>query len=361
MKPISTKLPLRTWIAAALTILVPLAAAVAQRPELRRGRPRPDEERQTAAELTDTLAQAQGLLFVDGEYIPLPLTMRIEDGRLVVNDRPVLCRSVNEADHPRSWRPAPQQLARNLGLEIATQLTVPQVVVSLPDQPLVVIADPASQCELLCKLAGLEAVAGARPVALRDQLPSDLDVGLWDQWIADFAPTPEFVTRVSAYVEVFARAQRESEAALAATRRLHDFSYPLTLAGMVAAVLGFGHLLSHRPPVGAKSLDTDASPLALRVLNWSLVLVVAYSALDLAWTILAGQAGQMLELNPLGSRLIEDPLKLIAFKAGATAISVGLLFYLRKYCKAQLAAWWICLILTLLTARWLMMSSMFVA
>ena len=94
---------------------------------------------------------------------------------------------------------------------------------------------------------------------------------------------------------------------------------------------------------------------------YSLALVVVYSVLDLTWTILAHQAGQMLELNPLGSHLIENPLHLVVFKAGATGLAVGLLFVLRKYRRAQLAAWWVCLVCTLLTARWLTISPMMAA
>jgi hypothetical protein len=307
------------------------------------------------------LADAQGILIVDGKYVSQPMTMRIDEGRLLVNDLPVTSTIAREADRPRFWRLTPDQVAYELAGSIAGSLAAPQLVIALADQPLVVLATPREQCELLRRLARLESGNAVQPVALQDSLPKGLDRDVWNRWVSEFRPTPEFVSRATAYVELFDQSEREAHAAVAATRRLHDLSYPLSLIGMIGAVLGFGHLLSHRPPVGAKSLDTDASPLTLRMVTYSLLLVVLYSALDLTWTILAYQAGQMQELNPLGSRLIEDPLKLIAFKVGATGLSVGLLFYLRKYCRAQLAAWWICLVLTLLTARWLMMSSMFVA
>lgn len=306
------------------------------------------------------LNDAKGLLFINQRFVPLPCEMRVESDQLVVADLVVACKPAYEEEQRpfRSRRPAAN--ARFLGHELANHLAIPQIVVAISDQPLVVISNPQVQNGLLRKLARLEA-NGVRPVSYVEDLPDGLDRQVWDQWVAEFQPTPQFVARAVDYIEVFERAEREGQAAIAATRRLQDWSYFLSLGGMIGAVLGFGHLLSHRPPVGAKSLDTDASPLTLRMLTYTLALIVLYSALDLTWTILAHQAGQMQELNPLGSQLIEDPLRLIAFKVGATGLAVGLLFWLRKYCKAQLAAWWLCLILTLLTARWLMMSSMFVA
>jgi hypothetical protein len=351
------------WAAALLGFLVLLAAtAIAQPSDGRRDQPPPDGDwSPPTANFQNVLAGAQGILLVDGHYVPLPITMRVEDGQLLANDLPVTSNPDQLFNRPRFRQPTPRQVAHELGMQLAGQLANPHVVVAIANQPLVVLTSPGHQDELLRKLARLCDGPTVHPVAYEDNLPRDLDRAIWNRWLADFSPTPEFVSRVTAYLERFDRVEREGQAAIAATRRLYDFSYPLSLIGMVAAVLGFGHLLTHRPPVEAKALDIDASPLALRVLTYSLVLIVLYSALDLTWSILAYQAGQMLELNPLGSHLIDDPLRLIAFKGGATGVSVGLLFYLRKYRKAQLAAWWICLILTLLTARWLMMNSMFVA
>jgi hypothetical protein len=304
----------------------------------------------------------RGILLVGDQYIGSPQRMHVENGQLSINDVPV--RSIMpdefEDERPRGRRSTADRRARMLGELIAGQLVAVQTVIVLDDQPLIVLSSPLEQIDVLRRLARIDAAPALRPVSHYSDLPYDLDHDVWNRWLAEFSPTPQFVARAREQIALFEKSERAAIDAVAATRRLRDWSYPLSLFGMVTAVLGFGHLLSHRPPVGARSLDMDASPLAVSVLTWSLVLVVLYSALDLTWTILAHQAGQMQELNPLGSQLIEDPVKLMGFKAGATALSVGLLFFLRKYCKAQLAAWWICLILTLLTARWLMMSSMFV-
>jgi hypothetical protein len=222
------------------------------------------------------------------------------------------------------------------------------------------MTDGKAQHDLLNTLLA-EPRQAITPVSVTEHFAHAADPGVWNAWIAGFVPTTEFSERARAKIDLYNQAAAEGEAVIAAARRLNTFSYPLSVLGMVATTLGIGHLLSHRPPVGAKPLETDGSPLAVRVLTWSLVLVVIYSALDLTWTILAHQAGQMLELNPLGSRLIDDPIKLIAFKTAATGMAVALLFSLRKYRKAQLAAWWVCLVCTLLTARWLTISPMFAA
>jgi len=69
----------------------------------------------------------------------------------------------------------------------------------------------------------------------------------------------------------------------------------------------------------------------------------------------------MRELNPLASRLISDPEALVAFKVVATLLGCGVLFALRRHSRAQLASWWMCLVCTMLTFRWLMFNSMFIA
>ncbi len=329
------------------------------------------------------LAEARGWLIVDGQEIPLPCRIVLDGDELKINDHIVTSRlnlpqqapsgqrgdgSRREAKRgesevgrrPRAVTPPARFEAIGLGHAIVQNLVSGNVVIALAGQPLLVVADGKAQYDLLRTLGGDNRPRVA-PASFNTYLPRGSDARSFDDWIASFEPSADFRQRALAKVDLYDETEAAAIADIAATRRLNTFSYPLSVLGMVVTTLGIGHLLTHRPPVDVKPLETDASPLALRVLNYSLILVIIYSAIDLTWTILAYQAGEMLELNPLGSQLIHDPLKLIAFKCAATGMGVGLLFFLRKYRKAQLAAWWICLICTLVTARWLTMSQMFAA
>ena len=141
----------------------------------------------------------------------------------------------------------------------------------------------------------------------------------------------------------------------ASNQLVAQISYPLTVFAMIAVVLGFGHLLSNRPVQNPESGDTTKSRTV--VVN-SLLIVALLSIVDLIWTIAATNAGTMRELNPLGSHLIEDPVRLAFFKLSVSAISIGILYALHRTTMAQVASWWCCLLLTLLTARWVVFQSM---
>ena len=91
----------------------------------------------------------------------------------------------------------------------------------------------------------------------------------------------------------------------------------------------------------------------------NVVLLVLLGVLDLAFTLAAEQGGGFLELNPLGSRLAASPVVLAAFKIASLLGACFILVMLRKYRGAQVASWWLCLVCTILTFRWLTYNSIF--
>src|SRR5690606_27472157 len=103
-----------------------------------------------------------------------------------------------------------------------------------------------------------------------------------------------------------------------ANQRLQSWAYPLTVFGMLASVISFGHLLQY-PPRGSYDVVPSRRRRDLcRATVIFLAMVVILSALDLVWTLLVSQAGQMNELNPIGKELLDDPWLLAMFKTGVT-------------------------------------------
>ena len=180
------------------------------------------------------------------------------------------------------------------------------------------------------------------------------------EWIASFRPSPAFLADATARLEILDSAQTANEESSVATLRLATFGYPLTILMMILVVLGFGHLLSHRPNTDEWNDDSPSNQLS-QPFNRTLLLIVGLSAVDLVWTLLVSQAGAMHELNPIGSQMIDDPLQLVAFKVLVTLAAVGLLYFCRRVPLARQASWWSCLVLTLVAARWLVFNSMFIS
>jgi len=301
-----------------------------------------------------------GYFFLDGQYLAPPYRIKLEEGGVTVNGRLLPCKAPQAefGGDPRFENRNFDPL-RRLASEVGSQLSNQCVVLAFPDQPLVVLDGGAGAYDLFQRFTG----EGKNPsqVELVDRLPNGFDERVWNDWVGKFTPSLGLRARATSLINSFDQTDADAQAEISAVRRLNQFSYPLTLGGMILTVLSIGHLLGGRPAAGKTAYEQDTSPETLRALQYSLILVGLLSLLDLAQTIMTSQAGQMREVNPFGNSLIHSPALLSLFKIGATGLSIGLLFALRKYRRAQVAAWWACLILTVLALRWLTFNSMMIS
>ncbi|MCO8124977.1 DUF5658 family protein [Stieleria sp. TO1_6] len=193
------------------------------------------------------------------------------------------------------------------------------------------------------------------------ELRNDTDVETWNRLVHEFQPTESFLSRATTDLERLENAAVDGDRVISAGYWMNKISYPLTVFAMVVVVLGFGHLLSNRPNIEKTAGDNEQDDWLKqrRVVGQSLLIVGLLSAVDLIWTIGTANAGLMRELNPLGSGLIDQPVLLFLFKTAVTTISIAILYSLHRRPVAQVASWWCCLLLTLLTARWVVFQSMF--
>jgi len=178
-----------------------------------------------------------------------------------------------------------------------------------------------------------------------------------DQWmgiINAFQPTPELEATYRTSVEPRSDSSHPG-------LRSQSLLYIITVGGMALAVFALGTLLSYRPHEKLAWSATNVQDDAMKLVTRSVGLLLVLGLLDLAATISSSRTVGFYEVNPLGSAILENPGLLIAFKISATLASAAILFFLRRYHGAQIAAWWLALFCTVLTLRWVTFNSMLLA
>jgi len=288
-----------------------------------------------------TDAIPSGFVFIDGNLIPRPYIVSVKDGIISANDQPL----------PKSDNPSHSSSTVSHTLEKGG---------------FIVAFDQKGWNSFNATMRGwalLEFLASEEPnqelfEAAMDEAPSGQE-SLWRGWLENSHHNVEIREFAQNKIAEIRALEQGSLHSIAAVRRLEKAVFPLTILGLILSVIAFGHLLRHRPEqvvMSNASGAVNATPEAMQFVSRTLCLLVALSALDLIWTILAWQAGQMRELNPVARWFIDSPMQLISFKIAATLIGAGLLFALKKYRTAQLASWWMCMVCTLLMFRWVSMT-----
>lgn len=319
----------------------------------------------------------QSFVFIDGEFVEPPYSVELlPRGMVSINGHKIEVsplqkdredRSSNNPMTLISFQKGPRRRPRPTQAELIDQLqsaeafkselvftlnqpTGSLVIVGKNDQWQFIGGDDGSREVLEALLESPE----HRTLTPRPSSKIDVQDALLGEVLAVYQPSDSFRDRAEAViaksVEIESRNTTKSQAFLSAGK----IGYPLTIVAMVLVALGFGHLLSNKP-----MLDDSVDPSKSKsIVSRSLGIFVLLSAIDLIWTVLAAQAGSMREMNPIGIGFITNPLQLVAFKFTVVGLSASILYVLRDRGVAQAASWWSCLVLTLLTARWVVFQSM---
>ena len=359
----------------------PLQAADPDTDEVRE-RPAP------AAEVVFEDTIETGFVILDGEPLPGPYHIATTDDSVTVNDRVVRQFADDELVAPRRpsdsdpgfGRQPPPRFGpyrrfqrrgpfaggagpfagpRGVAASLSQYLRRDAVVTVWPDHPPKFFVALQEKADLFSALLSQDATSEETRLFLETQATNEHRQ--WERLITEFRVTEDFRVRSETVIDEFTSITESNHAKARANQRLHSLGYPLTVLGMVLGVVGLGHLLKSFPRFTQSRGREEMSPEIARSVFVSVGLIAVLSLFDLTWTILASQAGQMSELNPIGSRLISDPEQLVIFKVLATLVGCGLLFALRRHRSAQQACWWMCLTCVVLTFRWVMFNSMFVA
>ncbi|MEO2042604.1 MAG: DUF5658 family protein [Pirellulales bacterium] len=295
----------------------------------------------------------EGFLFVENRYVSLPYRVGFDENNVFINDIPldsVVLKSLVTEQSLQNGRWL-QQGFRRLYLHLTTGGTV----VLYGDAPVLLLANSESS-NLLKTLIHNSALESLANTGLAGDIELPGESSYWKKFADGFECPQELRIRVGEVLEKERAVEERNQAEIVARRNLDLSSYPLTVFGMVLVVIAFGNLLSNEAPLDIQSSE---SPVMERRVKIFLMLIAAFSILDLIWTLLASRANALTELNPIGSQLIHNTIGLLAFKTLVTVGVIGILFVLRGHRVAQRGAWWACLICTLVTVRWLTFNSMF--
>jgi len=173
-------------------------------------------------------------------------------------------------------------------------------------------------------------------------------------------PTPEFASHLSDLEERLkhleaSRLARSRDSSVSLASRLMPIATPV---GMLITLFAAGTLLHHRPPRGAWRLKAGDGERVRAASLW-IVAIAALSLFDLACTVAASAAGGFLEMNPVARMFMTNPWHLAVFKTTTTTVAILILWSLRRYVGAQVASWYLCLLLSLLAVRWVAVQSLF--
>lgn len=185
----------------------------------------------------------------------------------------------------------------------------------------------------------------------------DEQMEIWKEWLFSFQVPEQLRQLIEPERDRIDQITQAGLDRTAAIVRLDQLNYPLTIIAMVLGVMTFGHLLKWKSRDLAVGSDSDPPPETIRHAEIALLFMCSMAVVDLAWTILASQAGVMKEVNPMAAHLLGSPILLVAFKIAATLVGAGILFGFRRQRIVREATWWACLICVLVTFRWVMFDS----
>ncbi|HUT95362.1 MAG TPA: DUF5658 family protein [Thermoguttaceae bacterium] len=323
----------------------------------------------------------RGFVFVDGQFLPPPYVVGRRGDDLLINDRLVakdwFARRGPRPDRRTGMGPGrrhgdfPQSRGRRR--EEGRARTLEQLEDRLCTGGLLIWLDGGSAGFLeeesaipvldilLCDASNEEKLQ-----SLIDEEVRGVGSSQWAEILESFQPTPELIERVGLVAAENQRIADENETKheklmLAGFFRSKPMSYGVTIAAMGLAVVALGNLLSYRPENRSRWRDVDTIGDGVPMVVRNVVLLILLGVFDLVLTLAAQQTGGFLELNPLGSQLVESPGLLIAFKIVTLLGASLILVSLRRYRGAQIASWWLCLVCTVLAFRWLTYNSMFFA
>jgi hypothetical protein len=310
---------------------------------------------------TDSFAQesksapiTRGFVLLDGVEIPHPFVL--------TQDADGISLSGHVLDFPsqkRGHRGPPEGMRRKRGMhqrpragqhslgQFESLLRLDSLILLSADGPSQLISPPRSLAAM--DILSSSASEAEKLEALSLIHHSDQGSAAWREVVTAFVPTPELATRLKE-----AHTRHPSRTPTASSHRVNN---ALSIFGFLLAVAALGTLLLHRPDTVGGIRGVNPEPLAMRRVLQAGLLLGALAIYDLVATLTLVQSGLVVEVNPIARGFIQSPIATTIFKLGLTGVAIAGLVAMRRHRPAQVAAWWACVINTVLLLRWATVTS----
>lgn len=309
------------------------------------------------------LQVGEGFLFVDGKYCDPSTTIRWSNGLLTIDDPSSSMLAMGNSNSHINDTMSDAFVTPDLGnapvFEVS-QAELSKIRYALGSQGIVKISSDGEPYAVGFSEGGLEMLEAINtPIGAERNHLIDEAFGRGSgpsvetrAWLSSYKPENKLAGRIGSLLHNVDQIEKSNIVAATAMRRFNNWSYPLTITAMMIFVLSMGSLLAARPQelVAVAQTETEVS------IHRFLWLIGGMSLIDLVWTLLAHQANQIAEVNPVGNVLLGDAQRTIMFKVLATILAIGILYKARHSLFARKACWWVCLTLALLMARWVLVS-----
>ena len=319
----------------------------------------------TSSPAVSDLSVGKGFLFVEGRYCSDATILSWHEGRLAIEDptSSMMASEFTDSFGSDSMSDAYSDLA-SVGLDPSYEISGHQI--SMITKTLLsggvvhVERNKAPFCAEYFSggfevLEAMNAEPGPEREAFLDEAVKEGTVISSPEtraWLSSYRPNTNLATRVDSLVTRTNDIEKSNMLASSAMQRFNSLSYPLTISAMMIFVVSIGSLLEARPQEMVAVAHNKTEVSIIRFL-W---LIAGMSLIDLVWTLVAFQANQIAEVNPVGNVLLGNTVRTILFKGLATAMAIGILYKARESLFARKACWWVCLTLALLMGRWVLVS-----
>ena len=339
--------------------------------------------------ITDGVPINNGFVIVKGQYVPLPYVVGTRGEELFLNGQPISTERLyvrgwgrwGGRGFHRSWRRGPERPEPseenekkeseadeeppstrrwyvNHAARLERHLQGNGLLVVFEDETANILTSGNDTSVLKILLS--DKPREEKLEALVKIHTRHIESARWIELVDSLQPSDELTARVNKIEEKQAVAVNRPNKA--PPIRLSSFiKYGITLSGIILGAVALGTLLNHRPKSQVAWSDVDTAGDSIPMVVRNVILVAVLGFFDLGCTLLAQNSIGFVEINPLGSSLVNNPTMLAIFKIIPFAIACVILLSLRRYRGAQIASWWLCLVCTILTFRWATYGTMCMA